>query len=538
MNPEQKFDIRNMARFGRIVLAGMMGSGKSSVGKTLARLLGWPFIDTDQIIEKRSGKTIAQIFAGEGEVHFRALERELAAELRNAGNCVIATGGGMLLDPENYECLRRDALLVHLRAHLDTLVRRLANTTDRPLLAAEDPRTKLQTLYEQRAAVYEKLPLQVDTDGRTPRAIAQEILAHFLAGQKVLYEGKYHVVSGFNLTGQLDKFVSAAGMSSPLFILIDRKVWNLTRAWLLPILRERLADNFRLEILPIAASERRKSPRMAFRLWEHLLSLEAERSSGIIVIGGGVLTDLGGFVASTYKRGVPLILLPTTLLAQIDAAIGGKTGVNFKETKNMIGTFYPADYTLLDPLFLLTLPARELRSGLAEMIKAAVIADAEYFDFLEANVTAILQRKLNVLLPAMERAAAIKIEIVEQDPYEKTGVRMLLNLGHTWGHAIEALSEYRMRHGEAVAIGMVMAARLAVRRGLCDPSVEARLTRLLRRAHLPVEIPPFKPEEILQKIRQDKKRAHKALRLVLPIKIGRAEIVEQVSDAELHAVFS
>ena len=257
----------------------------------------------------------------------------------------------------------------------------------------------------------------------------------------------------------------------------------------------------------------------------------------VIVIGGGVLGDLGGFVASTLFRGVALIQIPTTLLAQIDSAIGGKTGVNLDETKNMVGTFYPANHTLIDPLFLLTLPEREIRSGMAEMIKTGMLGDADLFEFLEAEIQSILNGRIDLLLRAVEWTAKIKVEIVEEDLFEKSGRRILLNLGHSFGHAIEVLSNYKLKHGEAVSIGLVLATKLAYRLNYCDKETLNRLIELLNKAQLPAEMPEFSHDEILAKMKRDKKRTNQILRFVFPRSIGKAEAIP-VDENQLMLAFN
>ena len=502
-----------------------MGSGKTTVGEVLARLLGWPLIDTDLEIGLRAGRSILQIFTRDGEAFFRKLEREVAEDLRNSGTAVIATGGGMLIDPRNREFLSEGSLLVHLRASPETLAKRLYGTTDRPLLAGGNAVELLREIYRQRADVYEDFPVQVETDGRPKEAVAQEILVQLFREEAPLHRGRFRVHHGLGAAQAVPDLAAGAGITSSLLVLVDRNVWRRSGSWLEEKVLSPLRSAFAVETQILPVTERKKSLAGAQRLWEVLHRQQAERTSGVVVVGGGVLTDLGAFAASTYKRGIRLMLVPTTLLAQIDAAIGGKTGVNFGGAKNQIGTFYLAQETVLDPLFLLTLPVREFRSGLAEMIKAAAVGDARFFAFLEENMSALLRRRLDVLQEAVRRAAEIKIRIVEDDFREESGRRMLLNFGHTLGHAFEALSRYRLRHGEAVAIGMALAARLGASLGRGDWEVSERLEALLRQAGLPTRPPEFPREQVLAKIAQDKKRRGGALNFVLLREIGSAEIV-------------
>jgi 3-dehydroquinate synthase len=519
----------------RVVLAGMMGSGKSTVGKLIAEHLGWEFVDTDSVIEERTGNSIQEIFEQHGEAHFRTLEKELARELQSKNYCVVATGGRMIIPHENRNLLSKDSLVVHLNASIETLMQRLEDTSKRPLLGKNREAT-LQKIYVERKSIYEGLPVQVTTDGKPANRIVQEILIQLVKTHNVLYSGEYHVHSGYNLVSVLADLMKESNLASPIVILADEQLWNLCGSWWLRELESHTGGKFEFIKILLPGDESTKSTDTVVALWEQLIEKELQRSSSMIVLGGGVLGDVGGFVASTLLRGIPLFQVPTTLLAQIDAAIGGKTGINVKSTKNMVGSFYPANHTLIDPLFLLTQSQREFSCGLAEMIKAAVLADADFFEFLEDYVSTLMRRRLDVLLAAVEGAARIKLEIVAEDLLDRTGRRALLNLGHTLGHALESVSEFDLRHGEAVAIGMVLATRLAVKLGHCEPSVLKRLISLLEYAGLPTTVPEYPIEPILAKVKLDKKRLHHVLQFVIPTEIGQAKLLP-IKYHELRLAF-
>ncbi len=539
-NPLKKMNVQRLPQESfihpRIVLAGMMGSGKSTIGKLLADYLGWELVDTDAVLEQKAGKPITEIFANDGEEHFRSLERQLAEDLKTRQNCVFAAGGGMLMQKRNHENLCKNALVVHLQAPVETLLDRLDQTETRPLLGI-NPEINLNKIYQERKSVYESLLLQINTDNKRPNHVAQEILVHFVRIHNHLYEGEFKVRSGLNLLSTLPGIFSDNQISSPVFILADAAIWHLVENWWLQKLSEFTENKCKFVTIPLPGNEETKSSEVIFSLWEQLVEQGVQRSSAVIVIGGGVLGDVGGFIASTILRGIHLIQIPTTLLAQIDAAIGGKTGINIKTNKNMVGTFYPANHTLLDPLFLITLSQREFSCGLAEMIKAAVIADVEFFEFLETNLDQIQQRRLDVLLQAVEWSAKIKLAIVSEDLLDKSGRRALLNLGHTLGHALESVSEFDLRHGEAVAVGMVLATRLAIKRRFCEPGVLKRLTTLLKSARLPVVMPKYPIEKILEKVKLDKKRSQDVLQFVIPTEIGKTQLLPIQSDAELLLAF-
>ena len=274
-------------------------------------------------------------------------------------------------------------------------------------------------------------------------------------------------------------------------------------------------------VLWVRAAEEEKTLATVERLTKELLGLEADRDTLLIGVGGGIVTDLTGFTAAIYKRGLKFGLVPTTLLAQVDAAIGGKNGVNFDRFKNILGTFRQAEFIYIDTDFLQTLPIRELRCGAAEMLKTFLLADPHAY---EAAVEVFRAETPQVPQWLVRRAGEIKMDIVAQDP-EDHGVRQLLNLGHTFGHAIEKCSS-RFEHGEAVAIGIVMAARMACRKGLMKPEEADRIQADFQSVGLPVE--PLIPETELQAaILQDKKRTGTTLRYVLPVTIGKATIWEE-----------
>lgn len=521
----------------RIVLAGMMGSGKSTVAKILADYLDWDFIDTDALIEKRHGKTIREIFADEGEPYFRNLERDLVKELQARNHCVIATGGGMIVPEENRNLLHRDSLFVHLHSSVQELMERLEKATNRPLLLRGELLEELQKIYCDRAGIYEGLPIQILTDDKTPVQIAWEILLQLVHSHEIISGGKAVVHVGLNLTSVLADILEQGIISTPVFILADEYFWPIAGKFYMERVLAEMDRSPNLHLMLISSSEQNKSIETATVMWQEMIEAGADRNSVLVVLGGGVPGDVGGFVASTLFRGIRLIQIPTTLLAQIDSSIGGKTGVNLQDTKNMVGTFYPAHHTLIDPLLLLTLPEREMSSGLAEMIKTALLGDYELFGFLEENMPKILHEQLPLLLRAVTRTAKIKVEIVEEDLYEKSGSRILLNLGHTYGHAIEVLSDYKLKHGEAVSLGMVLAAKLGVKLGYCDDAILNRLTTLLKQAQLPVKLPDMKKEEILGKIKRDKKRTNQVLRFVFPKEIGRANAVPLESEEKLLLAF-
>jgi 3-dehydroquinate synthase len=296
---------------------------------------------------------------------------------------------------------------------------------------------------------------------------------------------------------------------------------------------------WRCETCVIPAGESSKALDVIGRVYDRLIDLKADRKTTVLAVGGGVVGDAAGFVAATYARGVPFIQIPTTLLADVDSSVGGKVGVNHPHAKNMIGAFYQPFGVLIDTQALTTLPDREYRSGLAEVVKYGVILDADFFADLERDVDGLNQRDPVVLTRVIARCCRLKADIVEKDEFERTGLRSALNYGHTFAHAFEALAGYgQLLHGEAVAIGMICASRLAERRGLIGSDVTHRQHDLLRALKLPTSVPDAllkNPQEIVSRMQLDKKTEAGILRFVLPVRMGYVELIAGIPDADVVA---
>jgi 3-dehydroquinate synthase len=305
------------------------------------------------------------------------------------------------------------------------------------------------------------------------------------------------------------------------------------------VLRENLASaGWRVETCVLPAGEGSKSLAVVQGIYDRLIEMNADRKTNILAMGGGVVGDAAGFVAATYARGVPFFQIPTTLLADVDSSVGGKVGVNHPRAKNMIGAFYQPFGVLIDTDALATLPDREYRSGLAEVVKYGVILDADFFAELERNVDALHRRDPDVLTRVIARCCRLKADIVEKDEFERTGLRSALNYGHTFAHAFEALSGYgELLHGEAVAIGMVCASRLAERRGLIDAGITQRQLKLLQALHLPTAVPPgllAREADVVARMQLDKKTEAGVLRFVLPTRLGHVELIAGVPEADIR----
>ena len=336
----------------------------------------------------------------------------------------------------------------------------------------------------------------------------------------------YEVQIAHGLAGRLDEVLDAAGLPTRRFVLSSPPIWRLHG--------QSIGAGLTAEdpiLLP--DGERFKTLQTAARAYEALVRVEADRGSAIVAVGGGVIGDLAGFVAATYLRGLPLAHVPTTLLAQVDSCIGGKVGVNLSLGKNLVGAFHAPAAVAIDPAVLSTLPRREFRAGLYEVVKYGAIADAELFARLERDLTLLFSRDSGALLPVIAASCRIKAAIVEADEREHN-LRRILNFGHTAGHALEAVTKYRrFRHGEAIAYGMLAAAMLGVARGVTERDVYDRLQRLI------VQMGPLPPvgdltaDQALEAIRHDKKVLDRKLKFIIASTMGNALVLDDVTEAEL-----
>jgi len=295
------------------------------------------------------------------------------------------------------------------------------------------------------------------------------------------------------------------------------------------------AQGIRTDLLSIPAGEGSKSVAQAERLWNELVRLKADRKTIIVAVGGGVVGDLAGLVAATFGRGLAFVQIPTTLLAQVDSSVGGKVGINLPAAKNIVGAFWQPLGVLIDLDVLKTLPGREFRSGLAEVVKYGVILDADFFAYLEQYVDGLVARDSDVLEHIVAQSCRLKAVVVERDEREETGHRIVLNYGHTFCHAIETVTGYgRFLHGEAVAIGMIYASRLAQLLGRIDVVVTERQQALLRRLQLPTQVSDLDLDDLQTAMQHDKKSAHGRLRFVLPTRIGEVEVVGDIDPARVR----
>ena len=337
-----------------------------------------------------------------------------------------------------------------------------------------------------------------------------------------LGERSYVVTIGRGVLSRLGEIVASVRRPSVAAVISNPTVARLYR----DDARESLASaGIRAELITVAAGERSKTLATVRRVYDALVELKMDRSGAIVALGGGVIGDLAGFAAATYMRGIDFYQVPTTLLAQVDASVGGKTGVDLPQGKNLIGAFHQPRAVVIDTSTLDSLPARELRSGLAEVVKHGIIYDQEFFRYLEARAAELLARNGDALAEAIRRSVEIKRDVVQADERE-SGLRAILNYGHTVGHAIEVTTGYgRYRHGEAVSIGMVVEAVIAEREGYARESIAEPVARVLAKMRLPVEMDrSVSTDALIRAIELDKKARGGEIRLALPIRIGKCEV--------------
>ncbi len=343
----------------------------------------------------------------------------------------------------------------------------------------------------------------------------------------------YDILIGAGNLAELGRFVIERGRTTHAVVITDDNVQDLHA---IKATESLVNEGIDTDLISIQPGEPSKSVDLASSLWQGLLELGADRKSIVAAVGGGVVGDLAGFIAATYARGLRFFQVATSLVAQVDSSVGGKVGINLPEAKNMVGSFYQPAGVFIDAATLETLPTKEYRSGLAEVVKYGVILDAEFFEYLEVHTPEINQKNQDVLVDVVARCCRLKAGIVEKDEFEETGLRAVLNYGHTFGHAFETLSGYgNLLHGEAVAIGMCCAARLAEILGRVDKKFVQRQRKLLETLQLPVKTPPLEPDKILSAMMHDKKVQHGKLRFVLPSRMGSVDLVDDVDPEDIRA---
>ncbi|AGK75984.1 3-dehydroquinate synthase [Streptomyces microflavus] len=535
-----------------VVLVGPMGVGKSTVGELLAARLGTTYRDTDADVVAEAGKPIAEIFYDEGEEHFRALERRAVAAALAGHAGVLSLGGGAVLDGATRELLA-DRPVVYLSMDVDEAVRRVGLGAARPLLAV-NPRRQWRELMDARRHLYEEVARTVvATDENTPEEVAQAIIdaLELPEGQaapgventgmtqqgptRIQVAGSagsdpYEVLVGHQLLGELPQLIG--DRARRVAVLHPEALADTGEA-----VRQDLADQgYEAIAIQLPNAEEAKTVEVAAYCWKALGQTGFTRTDVIVGIGGGATTDVAGFVAASWLRGVRWIAIPTTVLGMVDAAVGGKTGINTAEGKNLVGAFHPPAGVLCDLAALDSLPVHDYVSGMAEIIKAGFIADPVILDLVEADPEGARTPAGPHTAELIERSIRVKAEVVSSD-LKESGLREILNYGHTLAHAIEKNERYKWRHGAAVSIGMVFAAELGRLAGRLDDATADRHRTVLESVGLPLAYRADQWPKLLENMKVDKKSRGNLLRFIVLDALGKPTVLEGPDPAVLLAAY-
>ena len=533
-----------------LVLVGLPGSGKSAVGRRLAQRHAATFVDLDDLIERRVGRPVPAIFAEEGEAAFRRYEREAVVSLGPADSDarlrrVIATGGGSVIDPRNRWLLYRGRVPVWLHGSVEILGHRVGRSSKiRPTVAGPDPVAAMRELAAARERFYAPaFPINATAPVGAIVGALEELIAESPADSATLLRADTaigrvdigHGIAGAAVSGALRRQHARRAI-----LLAEPRTWEVAGAAIADSLA---ADGWPVEQILLPRGESAKRMKVVEQACRELARLRVDRRETLVAIGGGALTDAAGFIAATYLRGIAIVQVPTTLVGQIDAALGGKTAVDLPEGKNLVGAFHQPVAFVADVSFLATLPSRQLRAALGEAVKMGVLGDERLLELIEEDGEAMARGderpfESGSMAELVERCAWAKVEVVTADERD-SGLRMTLNLGHTIGHGIEAAAGYSaILHGEAVAYGLRGAFAIARALDITSPERAQRVNALLDRLGLAVKAPAVSPESVMEHMATDKKHALGRLSWVLPTETGvvvRSDVPAEAVAAGLAA---
>ena len=499
-----------------------MGSGKSTVGRLVSRVLGLSFTDMDELIVERVGMPIPEIFEKLGEDSFRKTESQILESLTRKKNVVVATGGGVCMSHDNRQLMSNSGTSFFLDTTLDSIKQRMGKDEAgcRPLW--KDP-SDVQRLYELRRHFYEESHVRINTDTLSPNQVCARI-CDSISPHTTLhadYEGhETNVVACWDAPDTISHLTKGKKVA----LLTDDNVAKLHISRYLEVLDEPV-------LIRLRAGEKSKSLKSAELIYRQLLEAHMGRGDMLVAIGGGVITDIGGFVASTFKRGMDFILIGTSLVAGVDAAIGGKSAIDVGNIKNSVGLFTKPALTVLDLASLHTLRPDQIREGLIEAYKTGLVADPQLCAFISDHTKHLIKGSVTGLSEVMVASARSKCEIVSKDFREKD-LRRILNLGHTYGHAVESFNNYRISHGKAVSVGLLVTLNISYHRGFISREFIARATRTIKTIFsAPVKLPSA--SEAWQIMLNDKKNKGGKISFVLLRDKGKCEVVNDVTESEL-----
>ncbi len=507
-----------------IFLTGFMGSGKTTAGRRLAELLGRPFIDLDEYLSTKACRTVGEIFASAGEAVFRILEHEALIDVVGKDHdAVVATGGGLPVNPVNRAIMKACGHIVYLRATFENLAERVPTDSGRPLWNEQ-----ARSLLIERTPAYEDADIIIDTDGRPAHEVVQEIFSlksTFIEPVPVLViANPYPVYIGRGIFKDLRQYITRHIHPEGVLVLADEQVLlHYGR-----LIRSSLAG-LKHHIITIPSGESSKSFSYLMKILDEMFSARANRQWLCLAIGGGVTGDLAAFASSIFMRGIPVVQVPTTLLAQVDSSIGGKTAIDIKHGKNLVGTFHQPLFVFSDIDFLSTLEPAHIKDAMAEVIKYGIIMDKDLFDELESVNTPDFEKI--VALCARDKALVVSRDEREGD------LRRILNFGHTLGHAVELSQNFNTSHGRAVAAGMFFASWLSRELGLIEAKEMERIFRLIKKWTYSLEELLYpQADEIISAIAMDKKGAQDGVHFVLTPSIGDA-IIKKLTGSQILGAY-
>lgn len=533
-----------------LFLTGFSGTGKTTVGRKLANNLRWKFLDIDEELTKDTGQAIKQIFADLGESGFRDLEHNKLLEAVAEDNLVISTGGGILTEPKNLHLMSATGLIICLEATISTIQKRLnsdAATKVRPMLKSDLSTESIVKLKSSRQTLYAQADWTIHTDQLKPDLVATEIsrALHLLNKENVpLFEiapeelsaivetrtGSYPIWVSNNNLDQLGERLNKVIDTNTAYVITDQGANGYARKAQISI----ESAGVKAHSLTIEPGEKHKNLVTVELIYKWLAERKAERGHVIVAVGGGVVGDLVGYVAATYLRGISIVHVPTTLLAMMDSSIGGKTGIDLQQGKNLVGSFHQPKFVLVDTNTLETLPERTLTEGWAEGIKHGLALDKSLLEDFEKNIGSLKNLDADITTEIIKKSISIKAGIVSEDEFEKLGRRILLNYGHTIGHAIESVTKYSTYlHGEAVSIGMMAAAHISASKNLLSYGELNRQEMLLQDYGLPTTYKNLSIDKLKTSILSDKKKNHGKINWVLLNEIGKATTTPEVDDRHI-----
>jgi len=524
-----------------IYFTGFMASGKTRAGKLLSEHLKLEYIDSDAFIEEKAGKSITEIFEQEGEAKFRELEKETIMEISRKKNSVVSLGGGAITKSENLRVIKNSGILICMRAEPEILCERIGRNSNRPLMAGLEPAERLEkikTLLISREKFYSLADFSIESKEDPPESrVLPQIIEALKLWENISVRveppsgNHYPIFIGTGIlahTGILLKTLNLLPKNEML-VCTDSNIAEKQRENFEMLCRE--AGQCKHFIFP--AGESNKNLEQLNNLWTFMLKNRYSRKSCLLQFSGGVVGDMAGFAAASYQRGIPFVQVPTSLLAMVDSSVGGKVAINHPEGKNMIGAFYQPRAVVCDLSVLCTLPQEEFCAGLAEIVKYGIIYDLSFFEWLEKNADAIIAKSPAALSFIVRRSCEIKAEVVGIDEHE-TGLRAILNYGHTFGHAIEKVTGYsKFSHGIAVGLGMRVAGRLSTITGRWSASDENRQNALLTKFGIPETLTELNLESAWSAMASDKKAEKKTRFYILPLKIGEVEKTSEPTKEQI-----